>query len=139
MNRARTERGQSLVEFSLAAMIFMVVILGVVEVGRAVWSYNTLANATREGSRYAMVHGASASAHSGPAGNDAKVQAAVTKYASTLEPSDLTITSAWPDGSNAVGSHVKVTATYRFDTLFSKLLGISPITMTSTSTMTITN
>jgi Flp pilus assembly protein TadG len=139
MSRARTERGQSLVEFSLSVMIFIMIIVGVVEVGRAVWSYNTLASAAREGSRYAMVHGAVATAHSGPAANDAKVQAAVAKYSSNLEPSDLTITSAWPDGNNAVGSHVKVTATYRFDTLFSRLLGVSPITMTSTSTMTITN
>ncbi len=139
MKRARTERGQSLVEFSLAAMIFIVIILGVVEVGRAVWSYNTLASAAREGSRYAMVHGSSAAAGSGPAGNDAKVQAAVMKYASALAPSGLTVTSAWPDGNNAAGSRVKVTATYKFGTVFSKLLGVSPITMTSTSTMTITN
>lgn len=139
MRTRRAEAGQALVEFSLAIMVFLVIIIGVIEVGRAVWSYNTLASAAREGSRYAMVHGASASARSGPAGNDANVQAAVTKYTAALDPSDLTVTSTWPDGNNAAGSHVRVTVSYRFDTSFSRLLGISPITMSSASTMTITN
>lgn len=139
MRRDQTEAGQALVEFSLTFIIFMILVLGVVDVGRAVWNYNTLASATREGTRYAMVHGSASSAPSGPAANDANVQAAVSKYASGLNSHNLTTTSTWLDGGNSAGSRVKVTATYSYSSIFSSLLGIAPFTMTSSSTMTITN
>ena len=139
MRRGRTDAGQALVEFSLTIVIFMILVLGVFDVGRVVWNYNTLASAAREGTRYAIVHGSASSAPSGPAANDASVQAAVAKYASGLNSGNLTTTSTWLDGSNAPGTRVKVTATYRFNSIFSSLLGIGPFTMTSSSTMSITN
>jgi Flp pilus assembly protein TadG len=139
MTRRQAESGQALVEFSLTIIVFMVLVLAVVDVGRAVWNYNTLASATREGTRFAIVHGSNASTPSGPSSNDAKVNAAVAKYASGLNSANLTTTSTWLDGSNAAGSRVKVTTTYKFSSIFSSLLGISPFTMTSSSTMTITN
>jgi len=139
VKRERAESGQALVEFSLTIVIFMILVLGVVDVGRAVWNYNTLANATREGTRYAIVHGSASSAPSGPAANDASVRAAVAKYASGLSSGNLTTTSTWLDGSNGAGARVKVTTSYRFNSIFSSLLGIAPFTMTSSSTMMITN
>ena len=51
------ERGQAVVEFALVAIIFFIVVFGTMDVGRAVWNYNTLAQATREGARFAVVHG----------------------------------------------------------------------------------
>lgn len=132
------ERGQALVEFSLVVLVFMIIVLGMVEVGRAVWNYNTLSNAVREGTRYAIVHGVNATTPSGPTANDANVEAAVEQFAAGLDPSDLTVNSTWPDGDNGAGSRIRVSATYRFDTVFSVLLGIPPVTMSSTSTMNIT-
>ena len=139
MRRRRAERGQALVEFAIGAITFMILVLGVFDVGRAVWNYNTLAGATREGTRYAMVHGSASSSPSGPAANDASVRAAVAKYASGLNSANLTTTSTWLDGSNAAGSRVKVTTTYKFSSIFSSLFHIAPFAMTSSSTMTITN
>lgn len=139
MNRRRAERGQALVEFALAAVTFMILVLGVFDVGRAVWNYNTLASAAREGTRYAIVHGSASGTPSGPGANDAGVQAAVAKHASGLNSADLTTTSTWLDGSNAPGSRVKVSTTYNFKSIFSSLFGIAPFSMTSSSTMTITN
>src|SRR5690349_8430431 len=56
----RRFRGQSMVEFALVAPMFFALILGTIELGRLMWVDHTLANATREGARYAMVHGAMA-------------------------------------------------------------------------------
>ena len=49
------QRGQTLVEFALAALLFLTLILGIVEFGRALWTWNTIVEATRAGARYAVV------------------------------------------------------------------------------------
>ena len=48
-------RGQSLVEFGLILPIFVLVLVGLFDVGRAVFTYNTLNNAAREAGRLAIV------------------------------------------------------------------------------------
>jgi Flp pilus assembly protein TadG len=71
--RARARRngdgqgGQSLVEFALILPLMLLVITGLFDVARAVWQQNTLAYAAREGTRYAIVHGASGSPAADPA------------------------------------------------------------------------
>ena len=50
------ERGTTLVEFSIAVTVFLTVMFGVVEFGRALWVHNALADAARRGARYATVH-----------------------------------------------------------------------------------
>lgn len=52
------ERGSTLVEFSLAAMVFMLGMFAVVEFGRALWVHNALSDAARRGARYAVLHSA---------------------------------------------------------------------------------
>ena len=49
-------RGQSLVEFALVVPILILVIVGIFEGGRAIYTYNALSNATREALREAIVH-----------------------------------------------------------------------------------
>jgi hypothetical protein len=49
--------GQSLVEFALVLPIFLAILIGMVDVGRAIWANNAVANAAREAARYAIVHG----------------------------------------------------------------------------------
>ena len=50
------ERGASLVEFSIAATVFLTVMFAVVEFGRALWTHNALADAARRGARYAVLN-----------------------------------------------------------------------------------
>ena len=50
------ERGATLVEFSIAVTVFLTVMFGVVEFGRALWVHNALADAARRGARYATLH-----------------------------------------------------------------------------------
>ena len=52
------EQGATLVEFSIAATVFLVVVFGVIEFGRALWTHNALSDAARRGARYATLHSA---------------------------------------------------------------------------------
>jgi Flp pilus assembly protein TadG len=54
--RRKTERGSSLVEFAIAATVFLTVLFAVVEFGRALWVHNALTDAARRGARYAVLH-----------------------------------------------------------------------------------
>lgn len=113
-------RSQGLVEFALVAPIMFLVILGIMEIARAAWQENTLAFAAREGTRYAIVHGASSTSPSGPGSatfngvdQDTGVNNAVLKYTNGVV-SNVTIKSAWPDGDNQRNHRVTVDVTAPF-------------------------
>jgi Flp pilus assembly protein TadG len=48
--------GQSLVEFALVFPIIILLVMGFAEIGRAVYAFNTIANAARQGARVAAVN-----------------------------------------------------------------------------------
>ena len=48
-------RGQSMVEFALTVPIFLLVVFGLIDLGRAVYVSNSLAEAARDGARYGSV------------------------------------------------------------------------------------
>jgi len=48
--------GQSLVEFALICPVFVMMVMGVVDLGRVFYTYEALANASREGARYCALH-----------------------------------------------------------------------------------
>lgn len=50
------ERGQALVEFSLALVVFMFLLLAIVDFGRAIYQNNGVAQAAREIARVTSVH-----------------------------------------------------------------------------------
>ena len=52
------ERGATLVEYSIAVMVFMIALFAVIEFGRAIWVHNALSDAARRGARYAALHSA---------------------------------------------------------------------------------
>ena len=52
----RAEGGQGLAEFALVFPIFIVMVFGLFDIGRAVFTYNSLTNAAREAARLAIVN-----------------------------------------------------------------------------------
>ena len=52
----KVERGQALVEFSLAVIVFLVLVMGVVDFGMSIYKYNGVSQAAREIARVASVH-----------------------------------------------------------------------------------
>lgn len=51
----RRSEGQALVEFALVVPIFLLVVLGLFDMGRAVFYYSTISNASREAVRLGIV------------------------------------------------------------------------------------
>jgi Flp pilus assembly protein TadG len=131
--RPAGRRGQTLVEFAVVTVITVLMLLFVVEVGRMLLVYTTVANAARAGLRYAIVHGSSRAAGatvnsaSGPAGNPAQVLSVISNFASAgaLTTSLLIVSVTYPGSSNAPGQNVNITVVYPYNPLttwFSKSL-----------------
>lgn len=144
MKRVRGEEGSTLVEFAFVSMLLMVQLVGVMEVGRAVWMYGTLAHATREGARYAIVRGSESKTYRGASweavAND--VRDRVRAMATGFGPS-VTVTTVWDPNNdpactpdNKPGCIVRVTSTVPFAP-FTGLVPIRPITLTARSQMVI--
>ena len=148
--RAARSPGQALVEFAIVAPLFVLIILVIVEGGRFILYYQTLSNATREGARYAIVHGSNSSCPSGPMapGADtptgcydptgANVEQRVKDAAFGLLGTDVTVSPVWGALGNGRESDITVTASYSYETLI-PLLPIPPLTVTAESTLVINN
>jgi Flp pilus assembly protein TadG len=54
--RPSAERGQALVEFSLTIVIFLVLMMAIVDLGRGIYMFNGVSQASREIARVASVH-----------------------------------------------------------------------------------
>ena len=121
-SRTRRRRGAAQIEFLLSFFTIIFVLYGVIEISMAVYAMSVLANAAREGTRYAIVHGARNGSCSGPNtpacgdATGANVQAVVTDYARfTLhDTSAMTVNVTWPDGNIDQGSRVQVDVVYNY-------------------------
>ena len=51
----KTERGSALIELSVSMMIYMLVMLGIMDVSRALWRLHELTQLAREGARIASI------------------------------------------------------------------------------------
>ncbi|MFA6562333.1 MAG: TadE family protein [Verrucomicrobiia bacterium] len=122
----RGETGQTLVEFCICALLFMMLVFGVVDLARGVFAYNSIAHCAREGVRYAVVHGADSAAPVGPAANDATLASVVRGFATGLQSNNLSVLSRWPSG-NQTGAVVNITVSYTFQpvTMFFRTLALS--------------
>jgi hypothetical protein len=118
----REPRGQGQIELVLSMLTIAFVIFWTCEVVMAVYTYSVLADAAKEGVRYAIVHGSRNSNCSGPnvppcpdiAGNN--VVNLVKDYArySLHDVSTMTVSVTYPDGSITSPSRVRVEVAYRF-------------------------
>lgn len=109
-------RGQTLVEFAMCAVLLLALLFAVIEFGRMMLVYTTIANAARIGARYAIVHGGDST------GTTTTVQDFLK--AGTVNTSSATVAISlpgYPDGTSAncttPGCRVNVTVTYPYDPL----------------------
>jgi Flp pilus assembly protein TadG len=128
-----SEQGSTAVEFAIVGSLFFALLLGIIESGRAIWTYDTAAHAAREGTRWAIVRGAD----SGRAANASQVEAYVRSRATGMD--QVNVTTTWdPDGvcdiDNTPGCVVQV----RVDIPFRPVVPLLPgMTLTGTSRMVI--
>ena len=137
--------GQALVETALVLPLLLLLIVGLFDIGRAIWLGNTLATAVREGSRYGVVHGALSGSPTGPGAasytapdTDTAITAQVRAYATGV-PNNLTVQSTWPDGNANRGSRIVVSASFPFTPILAQVFlgGGLGITLRSSSTLVI--
>ena len=127
----KLQRGQAAVEFALTITILVFLLVGMLELTMLIYTYSVLADAAKEGVRYAIVHGASvsdptsgdtASAPWPPCTTPAtgSLLSTVRTYAaaSLHSTSSMNIYACYPDGSNKPGSAVQVTVNYPYQPLF---------------------
>ena len=55
-NQRQNERGTSVAEFAVVALMFFVIVFGIIEFGRLLYTHNALTDATRRGARFASLH-----------------------------------------------------------------------------------
>lgn len=110
----RRQRGQGVVEFALVSVMLVPLLIGFFDVGRAVYTNNSLASAARQGARYASIN----CAYQQPAGyyTTAGVVAYMQKQGWALDPTQYQVTVSPPDGSTCPQPNVPITVTvsYRY-------------------------
>lgn len=140
--RADSSRGQSLVEFSLVLIPFLLILMGIIDVGRAIYMNNGVAEAAREIARAASVHPCDPSNCS--LGNSPEAQAAVATQRNLVPGlagpgaavtfQCTTITDALLSNSTCrSGSFVRVTVSVPFRVATPLLSMVAPAILSSAS------
>jgi Flp pilus assembly protein TadG len=125
----RDDRGQSLIEFALASVVFFIVLFGALEFGIAIWRYNMVSNLAQEGARWASVHGSTSST---PA-SSADVQSFVQSRSPGI-PVTATATPAPSTVTPGRTIEVQVQASY---TTFTGLIPRTTMTLQSRAKMVV--
>jgi hypothetical protein len=149
MVRTRVRRGATVVEcaFVLPLAFFLLLALAIGSMG--IFRYHEVATLAREGARYASTHGYQYRKDAGlPTGTSSDWSQdiwtnGIQPQLVSLDQANVSYSCSWPDIVNQTGkpdnwpgSKVDVTVTYQW---FPEMYLIGPITLTSTSSMPITN
>ncbi|MGA9392130.1 MAG: TadE family protein [Candidatus Sulfotelmatobacter sp.] len=129
LSRGRGMRGQAFFEILVSLIVFMTMLLAVIQMALAAYSYHFISEAAREGARWAMVRGSACTSFTTacPAATT-DIQNYVTglNYPGiNTAPSAMTVTASWcgptsstppacSTGTNAPGQIVRVAIQYRF-------------------------
>jgi len=154
------ERGSALLEFAFVIVLLLTIMFGIIDFSRAMYADHWVSSAARDATRWASVRGSGCALLTGgcpAASSDVStyvqsiVPAGVVLNGGTSGPGGLLVQTNWPgtngsgtscvangNPSKSAGCVVKIQVTYFFG--FLPLLSkFGPITMSSTSQMTISN
>jgi hypothetical protein len=149
LSRRRDARGQALFEVLVSMIVFITMLLAVIQMGLAGYSYHYISEAAREGARWAMVRGSACTSFTTacPAATT-DIQNYVTGLAYPgITASAMTVTASWcgptsstppacSTGTNAPGQIVRVAIQYKFPVGI-PFVPASTITMNAMSQMVI--
>jgi Flp pilus assembly protein TadG len=151
-----SEEGSSLVEMALSCAVVVTMLLGIVEMSFALFSYDYISDAAREGSRYAIVRGSKSCSNTPSLTNCNATADKVQTYIKGLgypgiNSANMTVTTTWLTASatkpttwstcssgtcNAPGNIVKVQVNYAFP-ISIPFVRLTTINVASTSQMVI--
>lgn len=113
-------RGQTLVEFAISISLLILLLVGLIELGRYVFTIGTLTNAVREGARYAIVR---------PFDTDGIVER-VRQTVSGIDRPAVAVQVTFNPPTRASGSIVTITASYPFQSIigiFNRTIQVSTV------------
>ncbi len=153
-----------MVELALVVPVVLLFTLGIVDFGRGIFTYAVLADAAREGARYAIVHGSLATelgeTASGPNEPDpmgAYVVRAAKSEAYGLDSAAMRVSVCWgssnspcavpmdcsPAASTATSptpdTEVTVRVCYPFQVLSASFLGVASVPLSAQATLVVTH
>lgn len=138
------ERGSSLAETAIAMSVLLLLIFGIVDFGRALYTYAYIGTIAREGARWAIVRGSQCSVLDHCNASQDDIRNYVASLAEGATSSGLmNVSATWPTCStgavrskNDPGCAVAVNVTYRFNFLL-PVMSAASIPMSTTSQMII--
>lgn len=105
--RRSRQKGSAMVELALCLMGFLLLTLGSMEFGWAIYAYNSCSYAAQTGARWASVNGSLS--------NSPATAASVTSYVQSqmvaLDPNVMSVNTSWSP-NNSPGSTVTITVGY---------------------------
>ena len=152
MTRSRRyERGNSLPETAIVMAVVLMLVFGIIDFGRAMYTYSFVANTARQGARWAIVRGSQCTLLDHCGALSADVQTYVRSLSVGItDPNSITATAAFPGNgpgcSGAVGTSgvknvpgcpVVVSVTYNSFKFILPYMPGPTISMSSTSQMII--
>ncbi len=122
----RGQEGQSLVELALFFPALLLIMVGMLDLGRSFHVYTTVVNAAREGARYAALNPT----------DYWGIQNAVIQEAegSNIDLQTSSIIVEWPNGFGA-GKPVKVTVTFQFNLITGIVVSNKIISISGSASM----
>ena len=146
--RRKHRRGAAVLEMSIILMTFLVLTMGMLDMGIGVYRYHIVAQAARFGARRAIVHGDRATQLGswGTATIDVVANAngiplvdgvddGIAPMLVGCDLSQTRIRVEWLEGGNSFEQPVRVTLTSPYTPLFSFIFPITAIELTASSTM----
>lgn len=146
ITRNNSRRGATLVETAIILNVFLLLILGTLDLGLATFRYNTVSQAARQGARQAAVHGALAppqlsswgpGTYTGTAADGSEFAQAVSPMLAGFKLSDVTIRVEWLDGGNNVQQRVRYSVSTPYRPIIGSLFTSTSYTLSAASTMPI--
>lgn len=124
MKLRREQNGQALVEMALVIPFFLLLLFGVIEMGRIGHTYITVSSAARAGARLATI-----------GGSDIEIREAVLNSAPTLNSSALTVEVTPNQPNRKSGQGVSVQVTYPVQLIIPVISNIVPNPVVVKSTL----
>jgi Flp pilus assembly protein TadG len=136
--RVRTrERGTTMLEFTVIAVLLLTLVFGIIDFGRALYTYHCISYAAHAATRWASVRGSNCTDSGCPA-TPTTIQNYVQQQLAIgiANPTSITVNTTWQSGNNIPGNWVRVQVQYNFQFLL-PFLPANLIHMASTSQMVI--
>jgi len=118
------EQGQALVEMALVLPLFLLLLFGVIEMGRVGYAYISVINAAREGGRVAAI-----------GGTDLEIKSSIENAATSLDSMNLSIIITPLEVDRESGQEVTVDVTYPVQLVIPIISNVIPNPVVVSSSM----